>query len=155
MRVGIIGVSSLKVKGYPQASNKLVEDPVATINELLPQIQEQSDAQLVLSHVGLAEDVTIDMKLANSGISLIIGADDHYVIKQPIYRSGGIPIVQAGGENNIYLGKIDLKYENKNGKWVLTSQQGELCPITDKIPMDAEIKKIIDQYLAKVTKPAA
>jgi hypothetical protein len=30
MRIGIIGVSSMKVKGYKQGANKLVEDPVAT-----------------------------------------------------------------------------------------------------------------------------
>ena len=65
------------------------------------------------------------------------------------------PIVQAGGESNIYIGKIDLNYENRNGKWVLMSQQGELIPITDKVPMDPEIKRIVDQYLANVSKPAA
>ena len=155
LNVGIIGVSSMKVKGYPQASNKIVEDPVATVAKLIPQVREQSDIQIVLSHAGLSADVNMDMKLAASGISLIIGADDHYVIKQPIYRTGGIPIVQAGGESNIYIGKIDLNYENRNGKWVLMSQQGELIPITDKVPMDPEIKRIVDQYLANVSKPAA
>lgn len=155
MKIGIIGVSSMKVKGYPQAANKLVEDPVATVSSLIPEVRKNSDIQLVLSHAGLSADVNIDMKLADSGISLIIGADDHYVIKQPIYRSGGIPIVQAGGEDNIYLGRIDLTYQHKNGKWVLVSQQGEIIPITDKIPMDAQIKQIIDQYLVTVKKPAA
>lgn len=155
MKIGIIGVSSMKVKGYPQASNKLVEDPVATVSSLIPEVRQNSDIQLVLSHAGLSADVNMDMRLADSGISLIIGADDHYVIKQPIYRSGGIPIVQAGGENNMYLGRIDLTYQHKNGKWVLISQQGEIIPITDNIPMDTQIKQIIDQYLATVQKPAA
>ncbi|HWR06662.1 hypothetical protein, partial [Sporomusa sp.] len=153
--VGIIGVSSMKVKGYPQASNKIVEDPLLTVKTLLPKVKEESNIQLLLSHAGLAADVQMDMKLAGSGLSLIIGADDHYVIKQPIYRSGGIPIVQAGGEDNIYLGRIDLKYENKNGTWVLVSHSGRLYPIDDKVPMDPEIRRIVDQYLSKVQKPAA
>lgn len=155
VKIGIIGVSSMKVKKYPQGANKLVEDPTKTIAALIPEVRENSDIQIVLSHAGLADDVKTDMKLADSGISLIIGADDHYVIKQPIYRTGGIPIVQAGGENNIYLGKVNLTYENKDGKWILLSHQGELIPITDKIPMDLEIKNIIDQYLARTIKPAA
>jgi 2',3'-cyclic-nucleotide 2'-phosphodiesterase (5'-nucleotidase family) len=108
-----------------------------------------------LSHAGLSADVQIDMKLAKKGLSLIVGADDHYVIKNPIFRTGGIPIVQAGGENDIYLGRIDLKYENQNGKWVLVSHKGILYHIDDKIPMDAEIKQIVDQYLRSVQKPAA
>ncbi len=155
VKVGIIGVSSMKVKDYPQASNKIVEDPLETVKNLIPQARGQSDIQLLISHAGLATDVQIDKKLADSGLSLIVGADDHYVIKQPIYRTGGIPIVQAGGEDNIYLGRIDLTYENKNGKWVLVSHQGILYPINDKVPMDPEIKKIVDQYLSKVQKSAA
>lgn len=155
VRIGIIGVSSLKVKGYPQAADKLVEDPVTAVKELIPQVKEQSDIQIVLSHAGLAADATMDKQLADSGISLIVGADDHYVIERPIYRSGGIPIVQAGGEDNIFLGRIDLSFENKNGRWVLVSQQGQLYPITDKVHMDPEIKKIIDQYLTQVKKTAA
>jgi len=155
VKVGIIGVSSTKVRGYSQASNKIVEDPLTTVKDLIPQVRKESDIQLLLSHAGLAVDVQMDMKLAGSGLSLIIGADDHYVIQQPIYRTGGIPIVQAGGENNIYLGRVDLTYENRDGQWVLISQHGMLYPINDKIPMDSDIKKIIDGYIATVKRPAA
>jgi len=155
VKIGILGVSSNKVKGYSQASNKLVEDAVTTVKNLVPQVRHESDIQLLLSHAGLAADVQIDKELANSGLSFIFGADDHFVIQQPIYRSGGIPIAQAGGEDNIFLGRVDLKYENKGGKWVLVSHHGMLYPINDKIPMDSEIKKIIDGYLSKVKKPAA
>lgn len=155
VKVGIIGVSSTKVRGYSQASNKIVEDPLTTVKDLIPQVRKESDIQLLLSHAGLAVDVQMDMKLAGSGLSLIIGADDHYVIQQPIYRTGGIPIVQAGGENNIFLGRVDLTYENRDGQWVLISQHGMLYPINDKIPMDSEIRKIIDGYIATVKRPAA
>lgn len=155
VRVGIIGVSSTKVRRYSQASNKIVEDPLTAVAELIPQVRKESDIQLLLSHAGLAVDVQMDMKLAGSGLSLIIGADDHYVIQQPIYRTGGIPIVQAGGEDNIYLGRVDLTYENRDGQWALVSQHGMLYPINDKIPMDLDIKKIIDGYLSTVKRPAA
>ncbi|HWR38327.1 MAG TPA: bifunctional UDP-sugar hydrolase/5'-nucleotidase [Patescibacteria group bacterium] len=154
VNVGILGVSSLKVKKYPQGANKRVEDPVDTARELLPQLQAESDIQIILSHAGLSEDVKMDMKLAEKGISLIIGADDHYVIERPIWRAGGVPIVQAGGEENIYLGQIDLTFEKRNGKWVLVSQQGKLYHIDETIPMDAGIKAIIDRYLATVKKAA-
>jgi 2',3'-cyclic-nucleotide 2'-phosphodiesterase (5'-nucleotidase family) len=155
VKVGIIGVSSTKTRSYSQASNKLVAEPLATVQELLPEVKNQSDIQLVLSHAGLAADVQMDMKLAGSGISLIIGADDHYVIAQPIYRSGGIPIVQAGGESNVFLGRVDLTFVEKDGKWVLAGQKGLLYPITQDIPMDGEIKAIVDRFLAKVQKAAA
>ncbi|MBU2700562.1 cyclic-nucleotide 2'-phosphodiesterase (5'-nucleotidase family) [Sporomusaceae bacterium BoRhaA] len=155
LNIGILGVSSMKVKNYPQASNKIVEDPVATAQQLLPNVKRESDIQIILSHAGLSADVQMDMKLAGSGVALIVGADDHYVISQPIYRTGGIPIVQAGGEDNIYLGRVDLTFENKDGKWVLVSHQGRLYPITNDIPMDPTIKEIIDRYLATTQKQAA
>ena len=154
VNVGILGVSSLKVKKYSQGANKIVEDPVDTAKELLPQLQVQSDIQIVLSHAGLSEDVKMDMKLANKGLSLIVGADDHYVIEKPIWRSGGVPIVQAGGEGDIYLGRIDLTFERRAGKWVLVAQQGRLYHIDADIPMDPAVKAIIDRYLATVKKAA-
>lgn len=155
MKIGILGVTSNKVKKYPQASNKVVEDAFTAVKNLIPEVRNESDIQIVLSHAGLAGDLQIDKDLADSGISFILGADDHFVIPQPIYRSGGIPITQAGGEDNIFLGKLDLTYEKKDGKWVLKSHKGMLYPINDKVPMDAEIKKIVDGYLSKVQKPAA
>lgn len=155
MNVGILGVTSNKVKNYPQASNKVVEDAVVTLKALIPEVRKESDIQIVLSHAGLAGDLKIDKELADSGISFIIGADDHFVIPQPIYRSGGIPITQAGGEDNIFLGRLDLTYEKKDGKWVLKSHKGMLYPINDKVPMDTEIKNIVDGFLSKAKKIAA
>jgi 2',3'-cyclic-nucleotide 2'-phosphodiesterase (5'-nucleotidase family) len=155
LKVGVLGVSSMKVKKYTQGENKLVEDPVMTAAKLLPEVQDQSDIQIILSHAGLSADVQMDMKLAGKGPALIIGADDHYVIDQPIYRTGGIPIVQAGGENHIYLGRVDLTFEKKDGKWIEVSQQGKLYPITKDIPMDGEVKVVIDQYMDSVSKRAA
>lgn len=155
MNVGILGVTSNKVKNYLQASNKVVEDAVVTLKALIPEVRKESDIQIVLSHAGLAGDLKIDKELADSGISFIIGADDHFVIPQPIYRSGGIPITQAGGEDNIFLGRLDLTYEKKDGKWVLKSHKGMLYPINDKVPMDTEIKNIVDGFLSKAKKIAA
>jgi 2',3'-cyclic-nucleotide 2'-phosphodiesterase (5'-nucleotidase family) len=155
MKIGILGVTSNKVKKYPQAANKVVEDAFTAVKNLIPEVRKESDIQIVLSHAGLAGDLQIDRDLADSGISFILGADDHFVIPQPIYRSGGIPITQAGGEDNIFLGRLDLTYEKKDGKWLLKSHKGMLYPINDKVPMDAEIKKIVDGYLSKVKKTAA
>lgn len=155
INIGILGVTSNKVKTYPQASNKVVEEAVTTLKTLLPEVRKESDIQIVLSHAGLAGDLKIDKELSDSGISFIIGADDHFVIPQPIYRSGGIPITQAGGEDNIFLGRLDLTYENKDGKWVLKSHKGVLYPINDKVPMDPEIKNIVDGFLSKAKKIAA
>ena len=155
LKIGILGVTSNKVKGYPQAGNKIVDDVYNSVKKLIPEVREQSDIQIVLSHAGLAGDLQIDKDLAPSGISFIFGADDHFVIAQPIYRTGGIPIAQAGGEDNIFVGRVDLTYENKGGKWVLKSHKGMLYPINDKVPMDAEIKAIVDGYLSKAKKTAA
>ena len=155
IKVGIIGVSSLKVKGYRQGASKIVEDPVKIAADLFPEVQEKTDIQIILSHAGLAMDKKMDKQLTEKGLSLIVGGDDHYLIRQPVQREGGIPIVQAGGENDIYLGRINLNYQKQNGKWVLLSHYSDLYHITPDIPLDEEIKGIIDKYMEKAAKPAA
>lgn len=103
----------------------------------------------------MAMDKVMDKELADKGLSLIVGGDDHYIIRESVQRPGGIPIVQAGGENDIYLGRINLNYKQQNGKWVLLSHYRELYEITSDIPADEAIKAIIDSYLEKAKKQAA
>lgn len=154
IKIGIIGVCADRVKEYPQSSNKTVADAFDTTSKLMPKVASESDIQIVLSHAGLPVDIKIADKLRDSGISAIISADDHIMTPQPITNPKGFPITQAGGEERMFLGRLDLTYEFKNNKWVLASFKGVLFPINDQVPLNPEIKAIIDNYMAKVLKPA-
>jgi 5'-nucleotidase len=75
-------------------------------------------------------------------------------LKEPVVKNG-IPIVQAGGEANQFLGRLDLTFELINNEWKMTRFQGKLIPLDDSIPQDPKVKAILDDYLAQIQKKAA
>lgn len=129
LKIGIIGVISLK---------------------------PQTDINIVLSHTGLA----IDTKIANiDGVSAVMGADDHYIITNPIYYPGNdnfksTPIVQNGGEQDQYLGRLDLEYELVDGTWTLKDFSGSLYDL-EGVEGNEEIQSMIDEYRAQQETEAA
>jgi 5'-nucleotidase len=91
------------------------------------------------------------------GVSAIISADNHVRLNRPETIQDGdvtIPIVQAGGENDHYLGRLDLTFADIDGVWVLWEYSGRLLSV-DGVPPDAEIQRIIDNYWAEMQDQAS
>lgn len=149
LNIGIIGVTSMKPQNreWEEVSDKVFESGEITVANLMEEITPQTDINIVLSHTGLA----VDTKIANvKGISAVVGADDHYIITNPIYYPGednfkSTPIVQAGGEQDQYLGRLDLAYELVEGTWTLKDFNGYLYDLTN-VEGDNTIQSIIDEY---------
>jgi 5'-nucleotidase len=144
LRVAIIGVTSTKPRdrGYDFTKRYLLEDPIPALDRLVAKTSEYSDIQLALSHAGFH----IDMNMRS--VSAIIGADSHIKLSSPfIVMNDGvrIPIVQAGGETDNYLGRLDLVYTRVNNQWVLKDFNGFLYSLEDVVP-DTEIIQIINKY---------
>lgn len=158
--IGIIGVTSLKPQNreWEEVSDKVFESGEITVANLIEEVKPQTDINIVLSHTGLA----VDTKIANvEGVSAVVGADDHYIITNPIYYPGNddfksTPIVQAGGEQDQYLGRLDLEYELVDGTWTLKDFNGYLYDLTG-VEGNSDIQAIIDEYRtpAEETKEAA
>ena len=145
-RVAVIGVTSLKprLRGYDVARRATFVDPIRTVNIITAETKPLSDIQIVLSHAGDEADVQL------RGVSAVIGADFHTVRRQPFIIKDGkheIPLVEAGGENDHYLGRLDLTFKKVKGEWVLQSFEGRLLSVAEVLP-DAEIQAIIDSYAA-------
>ena len=151
VKVGMIGLTSMKpeIRGWNDVADLDFIEPVEALNALLPEVSEKSDINIVLSHGGNTED----HKLAQvPGVSAVIGADTHKVIETPEYEFNGevmVPITQAGGEQEHYLGRLDLTYEVVDGKMTLVESDGFLYDITN-VPADPEIQAIIDNYRAEM-----
>ncbi len=60
-----------------------------------------------------------------------------------------VPITQAGGEQENYLGRLDLTFEVVDGKITLVKSDGFLYDVTN-VPADPEIQAIIDDYRAEM-----
>ncbi len=150
--IGIIGVTSLKPQNreWEEVSDKVFESGEITVANLMEEVDPQTDITIVLSHTGLA----VDTKIANvAGVSAVIGADDHYIITDPIYYPGedgfkSTPIVQGGGEQDQYLGRLDLVYKYEDGAWTLDDFDGYLYDL-EGVEADQEIQDLIDSYQAE------
>lgn len=151
VKVGIIGLTSMKpeIRGWNDVADLDFIEPVEALNELLPEVSEKSDINIVLSHAGNTED----HKLAQvPGVSAVIGADTHKVIETPEYEFNGemmVPITQAGGEQEHYLGRLDLTFEVVDGKMTLVESDGFLYDVTN-VRADKEIQEIIDEYRSEL-----
>ena len=151
VKVGMIGITSTKpeIRGWNDVADLDFIDPIEALNTLLPEVSEKSDINIVLSHAGNDED----HKMARvPGVSAVIGADTHKVIETPEYEFNGevmVPITQAGGEQEHYLGRLDLVYEVVDGKMKLVESDGFLYDVTN-VPADPEIQAIIDDYRAEM-----
>ncbi|MDR0272075.1 MAG: hypothetical protein LBI27_02000, partial [Clostridiales bacterium] len=79
----------------------------------------------------------------------VIGGDDHRVLRTPYVIDDAewpIPVVQAGGEDNHFLGRLDLYFAEIDGVWVLYEFHGILLSVENVVP-DPEIQSIIDYYI--------
>lgn len=149
LKIGIIGVTSLKPQNreWEEVSDKVFESGEITVARLMEEVVTQTDINIVLSHTGLA----VDTKIANvAGVSAVIGADDHYIIESPIYYPGAdgfksSPIVQGGGEQDQYLGRLDLVYTYEEGTWVLDDFEGYLYDL-EGVEADQELQELIQFY---------
>ncbi|MCL2742114.1 MAG: metallophosphoesterase, partial [Oscillospiraceae bacterium] len=149
VRVAIVGVTSMKPRdrGFDLTKRYEFLDPVEAAARLSDEVTVTgvSDIAILLSHAGL--DADVDMR----GFSAIVSADTHVKLSRPqvIYPEGGdvgVPIVQAGGEQDNYLGRLDLVYVSDGGDWKLAWFDGFLYPLTGVAP-DGRITDIHERYL--------
>ena len=147
VKVGIIGVTSVKPQDRGYEPGKTFLDPVATLNKYVEELKGKTDVNIVISHCGLSEDVKISYEVA--GISALLGADDHFRMEKPIYwvweGEKSIPIVQHGGEEEHILGSLELVFQKKDGALKLVDFRGDALS-TDFVKGDKKVQDVIDEY---------
>jgi 2',3'-cyclic-nucleotide 2'-phosphodiesterase (5'-nucleotidase family) len=152
VKIGILGVSANRIRDYRQIKGLIVDDQIEAAQKTFHKVKQEADVAIALTHLGFSVDEELAESLA--GLAAIIGGDSHTVLKEPVVKNG-IPIVQAGGEANQFLGRLDLTFELINNEWKMTRFQGKLIPLDDSIPQDPKVKAILDDYLAQIQKKAA
>lgn len=158
VKVGIIGVTSLKPQNrkWKEVSDKFFESGEITVKNIIDEVKNKSDIAIVLSHTGISTDLEM---VGIQGVSAVLGADDHYKLSEPIFKTylgtKSTPITQNGGEENHFLGRLDLVFKNINGEMVLHDFDGCLYDLS-LVKGDEKIQSIIDKYrtLQKANKAA-
>lgn len=150
VKIAIISTTSMKIKGYAQAKNKQLTDPLLSARKQLKEVSPKSDIQILLSHSGILADKIMGDTLGLEGLDGIVGSDTHIALEKPLISTSGVPIVQAGGEFNQYVGVLKLYFRKKNNQWKLVRSEGELIRPDGKTIKDKETEQIINTYLERL-----
>ncbi len=155
-RFAVFGLTTESARGYPATREGVqILDAIETARQLVPQLRQQADVVILLSHLG----IEVDERLAREvpGIDVIVGGHSHTRLAQPrfvshgdllsAFRKNGTVIVQAfqwGGE----LGKLRLflRRDPSTGRWTLMSYRGELILISPDIPEHPAVKSVVERY---------
>ena len=145
VRVGIIGLTSMKPQKRGYEPDKEFHDPVKTLKKSLEALKGQTDVNIVLSHCGLSEDAKL---VTVPGVDAVLGADDHYAMPTPIFwvweGEKSTPMVQHGGEENHMLGRLDLVFVKQSNGLKRIDFHGRAYD-TDFVPEDAKTRSILDE----------
>lgn len=155
LKVAVLGLTT-QVNYMDGVSMK---DAVSAAREWIPKLRSQADAVILLSHLGYDEDAAIACQVP--GIDAIIGGHSHTRLEKPILISGKQPAsafwvggtviaqdFQWGGE----LGCVELIFRKGDSGCTLMSYSGRLIPITNSIPEDPAVHRVVDNYYRKIAK---
>jgi sulfur-oxidizing protein SoxB len=112
---------------------------IAKYVKLLREV-EGCEVVIVVTHMGLAQQVGLANNPAATGVDVIIGADTHERVRVPI-QGKYTKVVECGAFGS-FLGKLDL--EIVDGKY--TGMQYQLMDVDPaKYPEDKEMKKLVEK----------
>lgn len=145
IKIGFIGYTDhlIPKRQSPAYSEGLrfehAEVNIAKYVKLLREV-EGCEVVIVVTHMGLAQQVGLANNPAATGVDVIIGADTHERVRVPI-QGKYTKVIECGAFGS-FLGKLDL--EITDGKY--TGMQYQLMDVDPaKYPEDKEMKKLVDK----------
>ncbi|CAN1555707.1 UshA 5'-nucleotidase/2',3'-cyclic phosphodiesterase and related esterases [Spirosomataceae bacterium] len=143
-KIGILGYTDplVPLRQSPLYSKGIVytkpEDNLKEYVELLKE-QEQCDFIIILSHLGLSQQIALGNHPHCKGVDYIFGADTHERVRKPI-QAEYCKIVEPGAFGS-FIGRLDLKVVN--GK--IVGEKYELIEVSPKkYPAKKEILDLVN-----------
>ncbi len=119
---------------------------VETAERYLPELEDQADLVVVLSHLGYDGDRLLARAL--DGIDVIVGGHSHVFLERPD-RVNGVLIAQAGAKGQV-LGRLAISVDLTSGEIVDYSQDAVLLPVTNSLAeVNLEARALVDAAMAK------
>jgi len=116
------------------------------VRRYLPELQEQADLVVVLSHLGYDGDLALAK--AVDGVDVIVGGHSHTFLESPRNINDTL-IVQAGAKGRV-VGRLELTMNVGTGEIVDYSSRKVLIPITGNLEVvNQEVKTLVDAALAE------
>lgn len=160
-QIGVIGLTTAETPILSSPgdgvtfSDAYAEDVQAVADELIAQGVNKI---VLLTHLGYGVDV--DLATQISGVDVIVGGHSHtllgnaytaaeYPYPAEATSASGEPvvIVQAGGGNTLYLGRLDTVFDSAG---VLTSWGGDTIFMSRYITPDPEVEALLTELAAPI-----
>lgn len=108
LRIGVIGLTVFFERFYELLDWKVV-DPFSVLPEIVEEVQQKSDAIILLSHLGISDDEYIASNI--KGIDVILGGHTHHLLKNG--KQIGETLLSAAGKHGKYIGEVILTFDGK------------------------------------------
>jgi 2',3'-cyclic-nucleotide 2'-phosphodiesterase (5'-nucleotidase family) len=143
LRIGICSVLDPRHKIISMANAEevyQVDDPVATLRDLLPRLRQQADSVLLLSHLG--EQATEELLKEVTGIDMcVIGHTSRNINAERVINDTAVFAAAFEGR---YIGRANLFLDDADGK-VMAIDVG-VTALDDVIADDPEMLARVEQY---------
>ncbi|MGK7864833.1 bifunctional metallophosphatase/5'-nucleotidase [Falsiroseomonas sp. E2-1-a4] len=103
--------------------------------------EEGADVIVVLSHLGLPQDVKLASRVP--GIDVLLSGHTHNRLRQPI-QAGGAIIMQSGCHGS-FIGRLDLTLGEQGG---IAAADHRLIPVDETIEPDPAMQAIVEGIMA-------
>jgi uncharacterized repeat protein (TIGR01451 family) len=175
INVAVLGIGNHRVPNYELPSNipgLTFTNPITEAQARVPALRAANDVVVALTHIGFTEnlssievDENVDTNLAaqTPGIDVIIGSHSHTDPSKQTAYSGSykyLPAIVGSPDNipvlinqayryNNTLGEVVIGVRAKSGGgYEVVSRAGRYISVASSTPEDAEIKAIVDPYVA-------
>ncbi len=152
IKIGFLGYTDplVPIRQSPDYSKGIIysfpEENLEHYVKLLRE-QEQCDFVILLSHLGLSQQIALSNNPASKGVDYIFGGDTHERVRKPI--KGKYSTVVEPGAFGSFVGRLDLVVEN--GK--IVKEQYSLDEINpDKYKNNKTVQAIVQQQEAPFKK---
>jgi len=139
-RIAFIGLITESLEKMLKEKEKLkVLDAESTLAFYMNELEEKTDLQILVSHMGVQKDKSIAKNI--EGLELIIGGHSHTTIFKP-YKINNTIICQAGSRGK-YIGKLELFLDSE--RKVLSYQNNLVETKIDGIKPVESVKNKIEE----------
>ncbi|AKB06533.1 bifunctional metallophosphatase/5'-nucleotidase [Vibrio cholerae] len=152
IKIGVIGMDTPMTQVFAEGTNRLegmtFTNPTLEVQKIIKQIDPQVDAIVLVAHMGLENENDItntgvtDIANGNPELDAIVAGHMHTLIDKAVVN--GVIITEPDKYGRA-LSRIDLQFEEQNGKFTLINKDSLTYKIKD-ITSDSKMESLYEPY---------
>ncbi|HAS3586707.1 TPA: bifunctional metallophosphatase/5'-nucleotidase [Vibrio cholerae] len=152
IKIGVIGMDTPMTQVFAEGTNRLegmtFTNPTLEVQKIIKQIDPQVDAIVLVAHMGLENENDItntgvtDIANGNPELDAIVAGHMHMLIDKAVVN--GVIITEPDKYGRA-LSRIDLQFEEQNGKFTLINKDSLTYKIKD-ITSDSKMESLYEPY---------